>query len=161
MQTSNLHYGSIAPDLLKRFIPTPFQGTIRVHQANVRVKSNDITVIATMKDLFRPAPARISLAPHSFLWKLVYDKDAPSDLRGLTVIACGPTRAASFGPACLVGVDHERNELIGFLGVAGNDCAFRQIIVPVLTDLTIEALAAEPSGDQKIAKVGAMGDRYA
>lgn len=161
MQTSNLHCCSISPDLLKRFVPTPFQRTIRVHNANIRVESNEITVIATMEDLFRPTLARISPAPRSFLWKLVYDEDAPSDLRELTVIAYGPTRAASFGPACLIGVDHERNELVGFLGVAGNDYAFRQTIVPVLTELTLEALAAESSGDQRIAKVVAMGDRYA
>lgn len=149
--------GDDPPDLLKRFVPTRFRGTLHVGGAEVFVHSNDSTIV----DELAPRAHSFSVASSSFLWKLVYDCDAPSDLLPRTIIACGPTALATLGPGCLIGVDYDRSELMAFLGIPGNHPAFRETILPLLTELTREAIAAAPSSHKAMADLATMGGSHA
>lgn len=126
------------PDLLKRFVCTPFQGFLRIEGAAIEVQSNDHTMI----EVLASAPRLGSLDRNSWLWKLVYDSDAESDLREVTSIVCRTTVVANMGSGCLVGLDRERSEIIAFLGITGDRPEFRKVVVPFLTKLTLEAFTA-------------------
>lgn len=154
MQTLNLNVGEGPPDLLKRFMPTPFRGTLHLGGAEVSVQSNDSTIV----DHFVSSRRSFSVTSCSFLWKLVYDYNAPSELLPGTIITCGPTVFATLGPACLVGFDHDRSELVAFLGIHGNDPSFHEAVLPFLAELTLEAMAVVRSNGKAVVRVATMGD---
>lgn len=145
-----------APDLIRRFVPTPFRATLRIGIAEVLVESNDPAMIEVLAGI----ESASSLWPHSFRWKIVYDKDAPSELSDAMSISCGQVVVVSMGTACLIGVDQARNELVGFLGCTADSPAFRDTIVPVLVGLTRDALATRCAAKIGKAQTTMVGDGH-
>jgi hypothetical protein len=130
--TGTNQFGS-PPDLLKRFVHTPFQGFLRIERAEILVQSNDPTMI----DVPATPSNRTVLGANSWLWKLIYDSDAESELREATSILFGTRVVANMGSGCLVGLDRERSEVFAFLGITGENPTFREVVVPFLTKLML------------------------
>jgi hypothetical protein len=135
METVNLQSCGPCPDLLKRFVQTPFRGTIQIGGKEVLIESNDPAVLEALGPL-----KALSATPQAFHWKLIYDCGISSQLDDATSIACGPVFVLNLGPACFMGVDYERNELVAFLGITADRPAFRKTILPLLTNLTLRNL---------------------
>jgi hypothetical protein len=120
------------PDLLKRFVPTPLKQQFRLGSIEVAVETNDPAIASTV----RAGEAGPQATGPSFLWKLVRDGDVRDELCEPMVIEGDRVAALSMGPACLIAVDYNSRELVGFLGVAIDDRTFTGRILPLLRRLT-------------------------
>lgn len=154
MHTSTLDSASQAPDLLQRFVPTPFEGAFAIGKLDVFVHSNDRAIV----ELLAPTPVQRQDGQQSFLWKLIYDSEAPSEIGSLTLLQCDRTAVANLGPGCLVAVDYDRGKLIAFVGLHGGNPTFREAVIPLLTAMTLQAANAPffqcNRPEQKFAAVG-------
>ena len=125
------------PDLLRRFVNTPFSATLCLGVADILIQSNDETIFEQLSPTEREHRPNL----RTLLWKLVYDVDAPSEIVPPVVITHGSVVIAKLGFACLIAIDSERGELVAFLGISGSDPRFRSTVLPFLSDLTKKALA--------------------
>ena len=124
---------SSPPDLLKRFVPTPFRAELQMGSTRVTVKTNDPAIPA----LLRGFKTRSRVRPlRRFLWKIVRDDDVRASASQPMLLRNGPVVVLSMGPACLIGVDYDKNELFAFLGSFAGGDTFTASILPLLRELT-------------------------
>jgi hypothetical protein len=117
-------------DLLRRFIPTPLRTRFRVGDSNVTVETNDFTLLPALPlDTADAHPADIE-------WKLVRDLDAPGLLEEPLLLSSGNLTVVGMGTACLLGLDHERRELLCFIGPDIDGRTFQEFLVPYFCRLT-------------------------
>jgi len=122
-------------DPLRRFMATPLRTRFRVGTTRVMVQTNDFRLLPEL-----PLDTGVDQAGNArFEWKLVRDHDAPGLLEETLLLTGGPLTIASMGPACLVGVDHERGELLAFIGYEVDSRVFQEVLVPFLGRLTTAA----------------------
>jgi hypothetical protein len=124
-------------DVLRRFMPAPFQRTARLGSTNLVMETNDADFLQAVSAW--PA-GESSPDAHSFLWKLVRDPDAQGELSETMIVMAGPVILVCMGPACVVGVDRERKELLGFIGASVNTTALEERVLPLLMRLTAIAV---------------------
>jgi hypothetical protein len=121
------------PDLLKRFVPTPFRADLQIGSTRVIVRTNDPAIPRFLRDF----NTRSRVRPwRRFRWKLVRDGDVRAPASRPILLRNGPVVVLSMGPACLIGVDYEKNELFAFFGCFAGGDAFTASILPVLRELT-------------------------
>lgn len=143
----------VVPDLLKRFVDTPFEGLARAGNDDVVVRSNDSEII----DALECEEMTIEERQHLFVWKLVRDNDALFESHEAVSLAHGAVVIARIGSACLAGIDCERNELIAFLGIGGNSSSLRETVLPLLRKLTFEAMSVRPSNTRAADRLAMIG----
>jgi len=80
----------------------------------------------------------------TFEWKLVRDAEAVGTLEEPVSLTSGTLTMVYMGAGCLLGLDHERRELLGFIGVAVGASTFQEYLVPILCRMSNEALGAQP-----------------
>jgi len=118
-------------DLLRRFVPTPLKAEVRLGTANVVLETNDLSFLPSLSRL----DAGESCA-ESCSWKIVRDVDARGMTGETTILMAGNVTVYSMGPACLIGADRERREILAFIGRDVDAHSFQQSIVPALCRLT-------------------------
>jgi hypothetical protein len=122
-------------DPLRRFTPTPLRTRFRLGATRVTVQTNDFKLLPTFPlDTAMNGPGARELE-----WKIVRDQDAPGLLQEPLVLSSEELTIAVMGPACLVGVDHERGELLCFIGADVDARTFQEVLVPYFCRLTKEA----------------------
>lgn len=126
-------------DLLRRFVPTPLRTRFRVGRIAVRVDTNDFSLLPALP----LESATEDFGPDTFNWKLVRDSDAPGILQEPQVLLTGDLTIVAMGPPCLLALDHQRRELVCFIGANVDTKAFQEFLVPFLCRLSAEA--ADPS----------------
>jgi hypothetical protein len=127
-------------DLLRRFIPTPFRTRFRVGATSITVETNDFSLLPELPLLTESSePLATGLA-----WKLVRDSDAKGLLQEPLHLIAGQLIVITMGTACLLGVDRERRELLGFIGAEVDPRAFQESLVPILCRLSLDAMATDP-----------------
>jgi hypothetical protein len=118
-------------DLLRRFAPTPLKTQIYLKFANVLLETNDLSFLSSLAPLAVREPSS-----QSCLWKIVRDVH----VRGLTteasIVMAGSLIVYSMGPACLLGADRERGEILAFIGRDVDARLFQESILPSLIRLT-------------------------
>ena len=119
-------------DLLRRFIPTPLRTRFRIGDSNVTVETNDFTLLPALPLDTEPADAN----PANIEWKLVRDLDAPGLLEEPLLLTSGNLIIVGMGTACLLGLDHERRELLCFIGPDVDGRTFQEFLVPYFCRLT-------------------------
>jgi hypothetical protein len=122
-------------DLLRRFIPTPFQGAYEIDGVRVNVQTNDLTLMPAL----RLIEGESVLQQSTFEWKLVRDEDSESVLDVPRTFTSGPVTFVEMGSACFFGLDQERRELLGFIGTRIDARTYQDFIVPLLGRMTSEA----------------------
>ena len=123
-------------DVLRRFIPTPLKAVYRIGSLRVMVETNDFTLLPIL-----PLEAEVDEAGQVTLeWKLVRDPDARGLLEAPVFLSSGTLMVVEMGTACLLGLDHERRELLGFLGSDVDSRTYHDFLVPFLCRMTNEAL---------------------
>jgi hypothetical protein len=123
------------PDLLRRFVPTPLRTRFRIGTATVMVETNDFALLPALP-LECGSP---ELVPSKLEWKLVRDPDAHGLLRETALLSWGQVTVAAMGAACVLGVDHERGELLCFIGADVDTRTFQEFLVPLFCRLSTES----------------------
>ena len=118
-------------DLLRRFAPTPLKADVRLEIANVLLETNDLSFLEWLSRL----DAGESSAK-SCLWKIVRDVDVRGVTGETTILMAGNVIVYSMGPACLIGADRERREILAFLGRDVDAHSFQESVLPALCRLT-------------------------
>lgn len=126
-------------DLLRRFIPTPWKAVYGIGMVRVGLQTNDITLLPTL-----PLTADLEVPRgQSVEWRLVRDWDSPAPLEAPIFLSCGALTIVSMGPACLLGIDHEKREIVGFIGTAVDARTHQEVLIPLLLQLTQEIFLAD------------------
>lgn len=125
-------------DVLRRFIPTPLRTRFRVGATTVAVETNDFSLLPELP----LETGSGELVPSNVDWKLVRDPEAHGPLQEPLLLASGQITMVVMGAACLVGVDHERRELLCFIGAEVDARTFQDVLVPFLCRLSMEAVEA-------------------
>ena len=129
----SLHYVDTL-DLLRRFIPTPLKGVFRVGSVHVTVRTNDITLLPAL-----PLEADFeALGVKSLEWRLIRDADSPGLLEPPLFITSGALTIVGMGPACLIGVDREKRELLACIGRAIGTRTHQDFLIPLFSELISE-----------------------
>jgi hypothetical protein len=118
-------------DLLRRFAPTPLKAEVNLEIANVVLETNDWSFLSSLSSL---NAARISTK--SCVWKIVRDVDARGTTIEASIIMAGNLIVYSMGPACLIGADRERSEILAIIGRDVDTRYFQEAILPALCRLT-------------------------
>jgi hypothetical protein len=127
-------------DLLRRFVPTPLKAVYRIGSVNVVVRTNDITLLPAF-----PLGADLNIDGEQILeWKLIRDTDSPGLLEEPVFLNSGALTIVEMGTACLLALDHERRELLGFIGADVDARTHQEFLVPFLCRMTNEVFAADP-----------------
>ncbi len=127
-------------DLLRRFVPTPLKAVYRIGSVSVIVRTNDITLLPAF-----PLGADLDIDGERILeWKLIRDADSPGLLEEPVFLNSGALTIVEMGTACLLALDHERRELLGFIGADVDARTHQEFLVPFLCRMTNEVFAADP-----------------
>ncbi|HTQ96263.1 MAG TPA: hypothetical protein VMH89_05630 [Candidatus Acidoferrum sp.] len=136
------------PDLLRRFVPTPQKASYRVGLALVLVQTNDFTLLPAL-----PLGADFDPPKQQILkWKLIRDTDTQGLLESPRFLVTKTLSIVEMGRPCLLGLDRERRELFGFIGVEVNSRTYQDFLVPVLTQMTNEVFSALSASGSAVRK---------
>lgn len=120
-------------DLLRRFAPTPLKAHVHLPSANVLLETNDLSFLPSLS---LAGSSVSSPSAHSCLWKIVRDVDCRGKTAEASIIMAGSLIVFSMGPACLIGADRERSEILAFIGLEVDARVFQESILPALCRLT-------------------------
>jgi hypothetical protein len=143
-------------DLLRRFAPTPLKVHLRLESATVLLETNDLSFLPALSFAGVPAP---SASSQSCLWKIVRDVDVRGQVADASIIMAGNLIFFSMGPACLIGADRERREILAFIGLDIDAPTFQQSILPPLYRLTEFVTHAAETSEVLRASEVVSGDR--
>jgi hypothetical protein len=118
-------------DLLRRFAPTPLKAQVHLELATVVLETNDLSFLPLLP---HSHAGEISSTP--CLWKLVRDVDVRGTTVEPSILMAGNLIVYCMGPACLIGADRERREILAFIGRDVDAYSFQQFILPALCRLT-------------------------
>ncbi len=118
------------PDLLRRFVPTPYVFSKGVGPSRLIVESNDLEIALSVRRA--GIVYRNRNRPGRLLCKLIRDVAGPVDGSGITIVSDGAIRVLYLGRGTILIHDHERSELFGFIA--------RNVKVEELTSSLIPAL---------------------
>lgn len=127
-------------DILRRFVPTPLKAMYHIGATRVMVQTNDFALIPTLLSGTHLDVTR----GWDWEWKLVRDAGNPGPLESPMVLAVQAVTVVEMGTACLFGVDHERRELLAFIGEEIDARTYQEFLVPFFCRMTNEALPGEP-----------------
>jgi len=119
-------------DLLRRFVPTPLKARYRVGSLPVIVETNDFSLLPTFP---LETDSENAGAP-TLEWKLIRDADAQDAVESPKILKTPSLTLIEMGPSCLIGIDHERRELLGFIGANVDAGTYREFILPLLCQVT-------------------------
>jgi hypothetical protein len=119
-------------DLLCRFVPTPLRTRFRHGVARVVVQTNDFSLLPALPLDGEPKQAHKPV----FEWKVIRDLDATGPLGEPVILDSQLLTVVGLGPACLVCVDHERKELLGFIGAQIDARTYQEFLVPFFCRLS-------------------------
>jgi hypothetical protein len=118
------------PDLLRRFVPTPY--VFRQFDGSNRliVESNDLEIALGVRH--SDAALRKGNRAGGLLCKFIRDMPGPMDDSEITIISDGVLRVLYLGQGTILIYDRERSELLGF--VEGKVAAQELVssLIPVL-----------------------------
>lgn len=126
-------------DLLRRFLPAPLKAMYRLGTLPVLVQTNDFALLPPL-----PLDTALGETCESPLeWKIIRDADSRGLLEAPTILRCQTLTIVEMGPPCLIGLDHERHELLGFIGADVDAHTYREFLLPFLCHITAEVFSIE------------------
>ncbi len=125
------------PDLLKRFVPTPFRANLRMGSLDVVALTNDPAILRPLTK-YQSHSRRVR---GQFVWKLIRDDGVQEPLLEPTIVHERAVTFVSMGPACLMAVDYENRELFTFIGLSVDVSTFTVSVLPLMSELTQRSAA--------------------
>jgi hypothetical protein len=103
------------PDLLRRFVPTPYRFWIVLASTIVRFETNDQELLRAFRTRADQLLAGLASSVKSWSWKIIRDYDVSHDTDELFLLS-GETLSTLFlGTGTVVAIDWNRGELLGFV----------------------------------------------
>ena len=118
------------PDLLRRFVPTPYVFRECDGPNRMLVESNDLEIALGVRRA--GIVDRQSNRGGGLVCKLIRDMAGPVDGSEIIIVSDGPLRVLYLGRGTILIYDHERSELFGFVA--------RNVTVQELVSSLIPAL---------------------
>jgi hypothetical protein len=120
------------PDLLRRFVPTPYVFSKCDGQNRFIVESNDLEIALSMRrsDIVHRQSKRVG----GMLCKLIRDMAGPVDGSEITIVSDGALRVLYQGRGTILIHDHERSELLGFIARNVKVQELVSSLIPALLD---------------------------
>ena len=120
------------PDLLRRFVPTPYVFGIYVGPNRFLVESNDLEI--ALKVRHSMIAHRQANRNGDLICKLIRDSASPVDGSEITIVSNGSLRVLYLGTGTILIHDHERSELLGFIGRNVKAQELASSLIPALFD---------------------------
>jgi hypothetical protein len=115
-------------DLLRRFLPTPFKAMYRSGLLRTTVHTNDSSLFPSMPFGWPPdVQGRCD-----WEWKLLRDAASTGALEPALCFSTPELTIVTMGNAFLLGVDHERQEVLGFIGADVDAQTHQDVLVPLI-----------------------------
>jgi len=130
-------------DILRRFVPTPLKAMYRIGPSLVVVQTNDFHLLPALPlEVNSGVPGEQARE-----WKVIRDLDTHGQPGTAKFLTSRSLTVVEMGPACLLGLDHERGEVVGFIGADVGTCTYQEFVVPLLCQLMRESVPTVLSSD--------------
>jgi hypothetical protein len=120
------------PDLLRRFVPTPYVFSICDGPNRLLVESNDLEIALSVRRA--GVVHRQSNRAGGMVCKLIRDMAGPVEGSEMTIVSDGPLRVLYLGRGTLLFHDDERSELLGFIARDVKAEELVSSLIPALLD---------------------------
>lgn len=121
------------PDLLRRFVATPYVFCSGIGKKRLCIQSNDLAIALSV---------RRSCITHRFkgssdvlVWKLIRDSVGPEDGAQILTISDGTLRTLHLGAGTVLIYDRERAEVLGFISATLETNQLVSLLIPSLLGL--------------------------
>lgn len=132
----------LQPDLLRRFIATPYVFSSSGGEVRRSVQSNDLEIALSVRQFY--TKRHLEQLPNVILWRIIRDT-APADKEPqLFTINDGWLRTLHFGTKTVLVHDRERAEVLGFLSAGVKTQDLISSLIPSLLGSMVEAEADRP-----------------
>jgi hypothetical protein len=105
--------GSAIPDLLRRFVPVPYQCHVQLGGVDVDLRTNDPSLVSELSKFVDHV--LVACLTCSLFMTIVRDDDAPCDRAEIVTLRSGPLMTVRMGTGTILCLDCERRELLGFI----------------------------------------------
>lgn len=102
-----------SPDLLRRFVATPYVFADRVGLGRYSVRSNDLGIALAVRRFWSIRTA--ANLPAVVSWQLVRDGLATNDSTAITLLSAEELRTLIVGTETILFYDAQRSEVLGFV----------------------------------------------
>lgn len=129
------------PDLLRRYIATPYISTVFTDAGFVTLETNDMDLSDTIRhELSRCTEHRSGHDDYgSQQWKLIRDDAAPRGGDQVTILSTMTLQTLLFGNGTIITVDRERREVLGFIAPDVTTPVFSADVLPLILNLLLAA----------------------
>jgi hypothetical protein len=124
------------PDLLRRFVPTPYVFSKCDGRSRIRVESNDLEIALSVRDSC--IIQGLGSQTGGLLCKIIRDAPNLADSSEISIVSDGPLRILHLGRGAILIHDHERSELLGFVPANIRMKELISSLIPALTNLKRE-----------------------
>jgi hypothetical protein len=131
------------PDLLRRFVETPYAISFTSGAATVRIETNESAIVNQMR---RAMVSQDGLETDLSYWKLIRDEHAPRNGRELTVLSSGLLTTLLLGIGTTITIDHGRREVLGFIGPDMSAEEFVTVLLPIIIKLSRRSVPSATTG---------------
>jgi hypothetical protein len=118
------------PDLLRRFVATPFVFNKGEAPGQIHVESNDLEIAMSIRN--SGIVQRTGVQTGGLLCRLIRDMTAPLGGSGILILSSGPLRTLYLGIGTILIHDRERSELLGFISSDVKTQELVSSLIPVL-----------------------------
>ncbi len=114
------------PDLLQRFVPTPYSAVVALFNAQISFQCNDQALITSLE-----RAGAIDRGATSLVARVVRDYAAPTSGSDITVISMWPVATIMVGAGTVLAVDMERREMFAFIASSVSAEQFINSLLPI------------------------------
>ena len=118
------------PDLLRRFVPTPYVFADRAGPNRYSVRSNDLEIALGVRRYL--SKRRDENRPVIVSWQLIRDVLATDDISAISLFHVGELRTLMAGTATILFYDVQRSEFLGFVSSATTTKHLISELIPTL-----------------------------
>jgi hypothetical protein len=102
-----------SPDLLRRFVATPYVFADSVGPSRCSVRSNELGIALAVRRSW--STRRAENLPAVVSWHLIRDALAANDISPITLLSAGELRTLIVGTETILFYDAQRSECLGFV----------------------------------------------
>ena len=129
---------SFIPDLLQRFVPTPYVFAFGEPRNVIRIESNDLELA---RGVLLACKLRHDSEPVVLYWKIIRDWLAPQDGDDVSILLDNPIRTVLVGSGTILSFDQDKREVLGFLSPSASVDQLVNTWIPLLIDMPNENMS--------------------